>query len=297
MGIGMKVGKDDLWGFFMILLGTGAFSVFAAVLEHVAFGAGIWAIALLSLFVFFSALGVWMVFAPSSKKTYGVCASIGLSSLVFLFVNAWAVAGSFFFAAFLIWAFSSVKDELALLKKVKVFRVLRRGIFKAVFGLSILLAIVYGAAIAAVLQEQGELIPEPMIEGMVPAVTVEEFQHAVNATILRTFQGEIEFANNVRAEEQLSVFLHRLINERFQEILEPYRGITPLFLVFGAFLILRVLSIPFLWIALGGAWLCVRILFAAGRVGIEREQTLTEELVWNARRHTATRQFDTKQNS
>jgi len=141
---------------------------------------------------------------------------------------------------------------------------------------------VYSVVFAPVEYSLGFVVP-----GYEVGMTVEEFQGVlVNGFLARFLPGELsgqfdsgalpdffgEEVENITVEEFSLVW----INETIDNILMPYKSVLPALFIFGIFLTLRFVFLPFIWISVTLVLLVIKVLLLYNIITLQKVTTVKE---------------------
>lgn len=118
-------------------------------------------------------------------------------------------------------------------------------------------------------------------------MTITEFQNILVSGFVTRFipglpEGQLEagafpefFGENV-AEFSVEEFSLVWVNQSIASIFTPYRDILPALFIFGLFLVLRFVFLPFVWVSTGLLLLAIKILSLYNIITLDEETTVKE---------------------
>ena len=209
--------------------------------------------------------------------------AILLTTFVFILV-------SFFFAfsfrleylpvlcvAFLFFILGSYRavNEKEIRIKIQFGKIIRRGLPSILTGLSLIIATAYYFSPLALHGQNQIQIPRPLFNIIVqPIMTTIEKQVPLSQI---SEQLGIPLEENIEiSSEQLQGHLYQSINQEINKYSQPYKQYFPFGLAIGFFLVLKTISVFFMWLIVLLSWLIFKILVSLGAIKIQEQAVLKQ---------------------
>lgn len=260
-------------------------------------------------FIALIVLGIlWLFFAGFSalflEKRLLFILYVFLSLLIITLFSfrGFNIVGILIFLAIIFWSHSKAKRVQNSLSLPKTFFVLRKFFPIFLTGFAIMLAFSWQSFIFGDLEEPPQIseqvfhvifIPsDNIIAGMVPGyrtgMTIGEIQGILQEGFLsKLFRGapqetENFFGFNVEPQNEAQRNLFNLsfedftriwINTNIQNLINPYLGLTPFFIIVGLFLVLKFLLWYIKWLVLILLWFVVKVLMWYDVLTVREVQT------------------------
>ena len=209
--------------------------------------------------------------------------AILLTTFVFILV-------SFFFAfsfrleylpvlcvAFLFFILGSYRavNEKEIRIKIQFGKIIRRGLPSILTGLSLIIATAYYFSPLALHGQNQIQIPRPLFNIIVqPIMTTIEKQVPLSQI---SEQLGIPLEENIEiSSEQLQGHLYQSINQEINRYSQPYKQYFPFGLAVGFFLVLKTISVFFMWLIVLLSWLIFKILVSLGAIKIQEQAVLKQ---------------------
>lgn len=156
-------------------------------------------------------------------------------------------------------------NEKEIRIKIQFGKIIRRGLPSILTGLSLIIATVYYFSPLALHGQNQIQIPRPLFNIIVQPIMTASEQLGIS------LENNIEISN-----EQLQEHLYQSINQEINKYSQPYKQYFPFGLAVGFFLVLKTISVFFMWLIVLLSWLIFKILVSLGAIKIQEQAVLKQ---------------------
>lgn len=159
------------------------------------------------------------------------------------------------------------------LVKLRVTRIIKRGLPLFLTGLSLIIATAYYFSPLAIAQEGTISIPRPFFDKAIMPFVIT----IVNGSELMNLPADSR--DSVVSETEIGDLVYDTINRQSENLSRAYGSYLPLTIILGMLLLLKIASFPLKWLIVLTGWLIFKLLKSLKILELEEKAVLKEELV------------------
>ncbi len=154
--------------------------------------------------------------------------------------------------------------------KIQISKILRKGLPLVLTGLSLIIAVVYYSSPLALRGQDEIKISRPLFDAI--------SQSVINIVGGQNFNSQLgqPVDDLLIVDEEISALLYEGINQEINRYGSSYKQYFPLGLTLGVFFVVKVISIPFMWLIILLSGIVFKLLVALGAVKIHEKAVLQE---------------------
>jgi len=218
---------------------------------------GIWIKPMIGFIILGVMLGLISLLIESKKNLIPTFLLITFSFFLIFSFNNYVFLGLLLFCGLLILGARRIKDEAGVRLKIRIGRILQKGLPLILTGLIIVISTAY--CFTPSTQKIEIKIPPKLFE-------------IIQKPIVEMLPSEISQENL----EELPEEVKEIIDVKIEEFTRPYKKYIPLALAISLFLFLRLLAIPTSWLIILLSWIIFKLLLAFKVIRIEKVQKEAE---------------------
>jgi len=174
--------------------------------------------------------------------------------------------------ALLFFVFGSYRaiHEKKLRVKIRIYRILKRGLPYILTGLSLIIATVYYFSPLAFQGQNQIQVPRFLFDIVIQPIS-NTFEEQISIS-----QFSEQFGITLKGNETFQDIIYQAVNQQVNKYTQSYKEYFPLGLAVGIFFAIKVIGVPFMWLVILLSWAVFKILVSLGAIKIQEQAVLQE---------------------